>query len=704
MAVSQLHVSTQLLTPTLNQSLEGSESPSSKRSRVEEKPLTLTPVLTLNDVLTKSASSKEKEIPSNSSPVATNDSVSARTDGDLPPPMKRAKIIEETDRIDNSIRIPTQEEKLVTTSRDTNHITQTTAANVHSCEKQKNSMDIPKVTNDIANSSTTESSSEIAMLTPPTTSAVATTKATPSTTAVASSENMNSVVKVGKQTSPISQQPESENDKSTPVTTAKPTLQASTQSLETAKKAPAEKETLTLEQEKSKAESTENSKDSKPDQKPVAATEEIEIAKKSETSAMSVIKSVPSPQAVSSTPALTANQVKAASTGKIPKATSAGTSALAHAKKKKVNSKRKRSGSNGSSTSQKKGQSSGRWTREEHQAFLEGLTECGREWKKVALRIPTRTSAQIRSHAQKYFAKLQRDQESSASNAHVAMVNGDFSTPLHAIGSGLVVPGTIITAAAPLAPSVQRNVERIIGNPRAAQKEVEDTMEALKERYRQLQKRLEKRRQDREERKKNRQQHTLPLSTASANSGLSSEASAFASPPSIPQNQKPSGGPIRKRAHLPIHGTSKSSGSAKVSAAPSNDDNSSVTSNVSSIAASRPDLGNGEILALQVLGGDLPRSESASDLHVLGPEALQGRGDSSIEVDGTMPSIHDNISSSSYHKLAPLPAVGNADIDSLMNQGEASLSTNDNNTRNSGDAATTESISIGGISAGNTSN
>ena len=52
----------------------------------------------------------------------------------------------------------------------------------------------------------------------------------------------------------------------------------------------------------------------------------------------------------------------------------------------------------------KPGQSSGRWTEAEHRAFLEGLKQCGREWKKVAMRIPTRTSAQIRSHAQKYFA------------------------------------------------------------------------------------------------------------------------------------------------------------------------------------------------------------------------------------------------------------------------------------------------------------
>lgn len=37
----------------------------------------------------------------------------------------------------------------------------------------------------------------------------------------------------------------------------------------------------------------------------------------------------------------------------------------------------------------------GRWTRDEHEAFLRGLKEYGREWKKVADLIPTRSSAQV---------------------------------------------------------------------------------------------------------------------------------------------------------------------------------------------------------------------------------------------------------------------------------------------------------------------
>ncbi len=37
----------------------------------------------------------------------------------------------------------------------------------------------------------------------------------------------------------------------------------------------------------------------------------------------------------------------------------------------------------------------GRWTRDEHEAFLRGLKLYGREWKKVADLIPTRSAAQV---------------------------------------------------------------------------------------------------------------------------------------------------------------------------------------------------------------------------------------------------------------------------------------------------------------------
>lgn len=40
--------------------------------------------------------------------------------------------------------------------------------------------------------------------------------------------------------------------------------------------------------------------------------------------------------------------------------------------------------------------------------FVHGLRLHGKEWKKIALMIPTRTVVQIRTHAQKYFQKLEK--------------------------------------------------------------------------------------------------------------------------------------------------------------------------------------------------------------------------------------------------------------------------------------------------------
>jgi SHAQKYF class myb-like DNA-binding protein len=48
----------------------------------------------------------------------------------------------------------------------------------------------------------------------------------------------------------------------------------------------------------------------------------------------------------------------------------------------------------------------GRWTKDEHEKFLDGIRIYGKEWKKIASMIDTRTVVQIRTHAQKYFQKL----------------------------------------------------------------------------------------------------------------------------------------------------------------------------------------------------------------------------------------------------------------------------------------------------------
>ncbi|KAI9913751.1 hypothetical protein PsorP6_005127 [Peronosclerospora sorghi] len=53
----------------------------------------------------------------------------------------------------------------------------------------------------------------------------------------------------------------------------------------------------------------------------------------------------------------------------------------------------------------------GRWTEAEHQLFLQGLeTFPYRAWKKIATLIKTRTVVQIRTHAQKYYQKLEKEE------------------------------------------------------------------------------------------------------------------------------------------------------------------------------------------------------------------------------------------------------------------------------------------------------
>lgn len=51
---------------------------------------------------------------------------------------------------------------------------------------------------------------------------------------------------------------------------------------------------------------------------------------------------------------------------------------------------------------------SGRWGKEEHVRFLQGCLQYGNNWKKVETYVKTRTSTQIRSHAQKYLKKLDK--------------------------------------------------------------------------------------------------------------------------------------------------------------------------------------------------------------------------------------------------------------------------------------------------------
>ena len=50
----------------------------------------------------------------------------------------------------------------------------------------------------------------------------------------------------------------------------------------------------------------------------------------------------------------------------------------------------------------------GRWTEAEHALFREGVLKFGKEWNSVARHVQSRTSAQTRSHAQKFIRKLKK--------------------------------------------------------------------------------------------------------------------------------------------------------------------------------------------------------------------------------------------------------------------------------------------------------
>lgn len=60
----------------------------------------------------------------------------------------------------------------------------------------------------------------------------------------------------------------------------------------------------------------------------------------------------------------------------------------------------------------------GRWKKEEHELFLKGLELYGRDWKNIEQLVGSRTGPQIRSHAQKYFNRLNKDKTSSVDDTN----------------------------------------------------------------------------------------------------------------------------------------------------------------------------------------------------------------------------------------------------------------------------------------------
>lgn len=74
----------------------------------------------------------------------------------------------------------------------------------------------------------------------------------------------------------------------------------------------------------------------------------------------------------------------------------------------------------------------GRWRKDEHDLFLKGLELFGRDWKKIESLVGTRTGPQIRSHAQKYFNKVNKEKGISSETLSSNKVKtSPISSPSH---------------------------------------------------------------------------------------------------------------------------------------------------------------------------------------------------------------------------------------------------------------------------------
>ncbi|KAF8675341.1 hypothetical protein HU200_047702 [Digitaria exilis] len=73
-----------------------------------------------------------------------------------------------------------------------------------------------------------------------------------------------------------------------------------------------------------------------------------------------------------------------------------------------------------------------RWTADEHERFLHALVLFGRDWKRIEAFVVSKTSTQIRSHAQKHFRKAQKlGLPTPAPHPRRAAILADAVTPSH---------------------------------------------------------------------------------------------------------------------------------------------------------------------------------------------------------------------------------------------------------------------------------
>ena len=87
----------------------------------------------------------------------------------------------------------------------------------------------------------------------------------------------------------------------------------------------------------------------------------------------------------------------------------------------------------------------GRWTEQEHLVFLEGLRTHGKQWKVIATMIGTRTVVQVRTHAQKYFQKLDRNSGGAGASSSSCSSSSKCSSSHNKVASSKV---SVVSATA----------------------------------------------------------------------------------------------------------------------------------------------------------------------------------------------------------------------------------------------------------------
>lgn len=103
----------------------------------------------------------------------------------------------------------------------------------------------------------------------------------------------------------------------------------------------------------------------------------------------------------------------------------------------------------------------GRWTDTEHLLFLKAIQKHGKKWELVSQMLKTRSVVQVRTHAQKYFIKLDKAKNEKLIETHASRLRNKAPMPIVTPESQLNTPA-IMPFAAPRAKFYESNCDRII--------------------------------------------------------------------------------------------------------------------------------------------------------------------------------------------------------------------------------------------------